>query len=411
VKTQANFHRINRRTLLGCLGAGLSAGDWPQHLGPARNGFYADADFTWSGGPLQTAWTRKVGAGFAPPVAAGGKVFIFHRLNDEEIIEALDARTGKLLWKAAYSTGYRDDFGFDEGPRGAPCVAGATIYTYGAEGTLTASDAATGKRLWQRNAMKDFGAPKGYFGAVCAPVVFENKVLVGVGGANGGGIVAFGQSDGKTHWQALSDEAGYSSPVIAPLNGQPRAVFFTRTGLAVLDPRDGKVHAQHRWRSRSAASVNAATPLVSGNQIFLTASYGTGAVLLDLSSGQPKEVWSGDDSLSAHYATPVLKDGFLYGYHGRQEMGAELRCVEWKTGKVRWTNERFGAGSIVLVRNRILMVRETGQVVLAEANPAGFQGVATHKAFDGGVRAYPAIAGGMLFLRNTTDQLTAFRAA
>jgi len=401
----------SRRSILSLLGPGaVAAGDWPQHLGPARNGFYPDGDFGWNGGGLQTAWTYSIGAGFAGPVAAGGKVYIFHRVGNNEVLESLDAKSGKALWKSEYGTGYRDDFGFDEGPRGTPCVADGRVYTYGAEGTLTATEAASGKRVWQRAAMKEFSAPKGYFGAVCAPVVFEGKVLVGVGGANGGGIVAFDGGTGKTVWQALSDEAGYSSPVIAPLNGQPRAVFFTRTGLAVLDPGSGKVMAQMRWRSRSAATVNAATPLVSGNQIFLTASYGTGAVLVDMSSGAPKEVWSGDDSMSCHYATPVLKDGYLYGYHGRQETGAELRCVEWKSGKVKWANDKFGAGSILLVRNRILMVRDTGQMVLAEAVPAGFKGVATHRAFTGTVRANPAIAGGVLFVRDATNQLAAFKA-
>ena len=385
-------------------------GDWPQHLGPARNGFYPDSDFAWNGGALQTAWTYAIGAGFAGPVAAGGRVFVFHRVGNNEVLEALDAKSGKAVWKTQYGTAYRDDFGFDEGPRATPCVADGRVYSYGAEGTLTGTDAARGKRLWQRAAMKEFLSPKGYFGAVCAPVVFENKVLIGVGGANGGGIVAFEAATGKTAWQALNDEAGYSSPVVAVLNGQPRAVFFTRNGLAVLDPGSGKVMAQMKWRSRSAATVNAATPLVLGNQIFLTASYGTGAILVDMSAGQPKEVWSGDDSLSCHYATPVLRDGFLYGYHGRQETGAELRCVEWKTGKVKWTNDKFGAGSILLVRNRILMVRETGQVVLAEAVPSGFKEVATHRAFAGTVRANAALAGGMLFVRNAADQLAAFRA-
>lgn len=400
-----------RRAILPLLGAGGTlAGGWPQHLGPARNAFYADGDFGWNGGGLKTLWTAPVGAGFAAPVAAGGRLFVFHRVGGNEVLESLDVKTGKAGWKSEYATGYRDDFGFDEGPRAAPCVAEGRVYTYGAEGTLTATDAATGKRAWQRAAMKDFGAPKGYFGAACSPLVFDGKVLVGVGGANGGGIVAFDAATGKNVWQALSDEAGYSSPVVAPLNGAPRAVFFTRTGLAVLDPGTGKVLAQMRWRSRSAASVNAATPIVSGNQIFLTASYGTGAVLVDMSSGAPREVWSGDDSMSCHYSTPVLKDGFLYGYHGRQETGAVLRCVEWKTGKVTWEKGDFGAGSILLVKNRILMMRETGQLVLAEATPAGFKGVAVHRVFDKGVRAYPALAGGTLFVRNVVDQLVALRA-
>ncbi len=112
--------------------------------------------------------------------------------------------------------------------------------------------------------------------------------------------------------------------------------------------------------------------------------------------------------MSCHYATPVLHDGHLYGYHGRQEMGAELRCVEFKTGKVRWAQTGFGAGSILLVRNRILMVRETGQIVLAEAAPGAFRGVATHRAFEGTVRAYPAIAGGMLYVRDAGTRLAAF---
>lgn len=402
---------IGRRSVISLLGAGsIAAGDWPQHLGPARNGYYPDGDFAWAGGPLQTVWKRAVGAGFAGPVAAGGRLFVFHRVGSEEVLEALDWKTGKGVWKASYPTGYRDDFGFDEGPRGTPCVADGRVFTYGAEGTLTAFDAGTGKRLWQRAAAREFSAPKGYFGAVCAPVVFEGRVLVGVGGANGGGVVAFDAVSGKTVWQALNDEAGYSSPVVAVLNGSARAVFFTRAGLAVLDALTGKVMAQMRWRSRSAASVNAATPIVSGSFVFLTASYGTGAVLLDMSSGQPKEVWSGDESMSCHYATPVLRDGFLYGYHGRQEMGAVLRCVEFKTGKVRWEKEGFGAGSVLLVRNRLLLVREEGQIVLAEATPSGFKGVAVHRVFDRGVRAYPALAGGMLFVRNVVDELVALRA-
>lgn len=382
--------------------------DWPQHLGPARNGFYSGTDFHWTGGKLTQAWSRDVGAGFAAPSFLNGVVYLFHRLNNEEVLEAISPATGKTVWKTSYPTAYRDDFGFDEGPRAAPTLYGNRAYLHGADGVLTAVEIPGGKILWQRNILKEFSAPKGFFGAVCAPLVFENTVLLGSGGPNNGGIAAFDATTGKTVWQALSDEAGYSSPVIAPLGGQPRAIFFTRNGLAVLDPRSGKAISQFRWRSRSNASVNAATPLVSGNEVFLTASYGTGAVLLDLSAGQPKVIWSGDDSLSSHYATPVLKDGYLYGYHGRQEMGAALRCVEWKTGKVRWNIDGYGAGSILLAGNNLLLMRESGQVAIAPATPAAYKPAATFQALDATVRAYPAIGNGVLFIRNE-KRLAAFR--
>jgi outer membrane protein assembly factor BamB len=384
-------------------------GDWPQHLGPARNGLYPDTDFPWTAGALKSIWTREIGAGLAAPSAAAGKLYLFHRRGNEELLECFLLQNGKPEWSAKYPTSYRDDFGFDEGPRAAPCVSGGRVYTHGAEGTLTCFDAASGKRIWQRDTMRDFQVPKGFFGAACSPLVYDNHVLLGVGGPSNGGIVAFDTATGQTRWSALNDEAGYSSPIIATLAGEPHAIFFTRAGLAVLNPRDGKVVSQFRWRSRSQASVNAATPVVSGNQVFLTASYGTGAVLLDLANpGQPKPIWSNDDSLSAHYATPALKDGFLYGYHGRQEMGASLTCIEWQTGKVRWTIERFGAGSILLASSRILMVRENGEIVIAEATPAAYRPLAKYKALDGVVRAYPALAAGTLILRNE-NKLVALR--
>ena len=124
------------------------------------------------------------------------------------------------------------------------------------------------------------------------------------------------------------------------------AVFFTRTGLVAVDPASGKVLYQHRWRARQAASVNAATPIVSGDRIFLSASYGTGAVLLQIANNGVKPIWSGDESMSNHYSTSVLKDGYLYGFDGRQEFGQTLRCVELATGKVMWNVDGFGAGHV-----------------------------------------------------------------
>jgi hypothetical protein len=137
-----------------------------------------------------------------------------------------------------------------------------------------------------------------------------------------------------------------------------------------------------------------------GDQVFLTSSYEVGAALVDLTKTPLKPVWSGDESLSAHYATPVFKDGFLYGYHGRQEMGPELRCIEMKSGNVKWSTMRFGAGSILLVGGKLVVMREKGDLLIAEATPKGYKKLNEFKILDGVVRAYPALANGTLFVRN-----------
>jgi outer membrane protein assembly factor BamB len=196
--------------------------------------------------------------------------------------------------------------------------------------------------------------------------------------------------------------------VAAVIGGVRRALFFTREGLVDADPATGKVRSQFRWRSRSQASVNAATPLVYGNQVFLSASYGTGATLLDLSGAEPKVVWSGDDSLSSHYASSVLHEGYLYGFHGRQEHGQQLRCVEWKSGRVMWSVDGFGAGTVTLAGSRLLVLRENGEFAIAQASPKAFRTERQVTLLPGPVRSYPALAGGRLYARNE-DTLAAWK--
>jgi outer membrane protein assembly factor BamB len=267
-------------------------------------------------------------------------------------------------------------------------------------------DFATGKMLWSVDTRKVFDAPKGYFGVASSPVVDANRVMVNVGGKSGG-IVAFDAATGKTLWTSTADEASYSSPVIADINGQHTGVFFTRTGLVAVDPATGKVRYQMRWRSRQAASVNAATPIVVNDQIFLSASYSTGAVLLKVANNQVTPIWSGEESMSNHYSTSVLKDGYLYGFDGRQEFGQTLRCVELSTGKVMWNVDGFGAGSLLIAGESLVIMRESGELALAPASPKAFRFAARAQLLKGVVRAYPALANGRYYVRNDR-QLAAF---
>jgi outer membrane protein assembly factor BamB len=386
----------------------LAAQDWPQILGPNRNGIYTGPEivpsFPRSGPPA--LWKRNVGAGFAGPSVVGDRLILFHRVNNKETVEAMDANTGKTIWTFDYPTSYRDDFGFDEGPRAVPVIAGERVFTHGADGMLHGIELASGKMLWSVHSRKVFDAPKGYFGVASSPVVDGNRVLVNVGGTKGG-IVAFDAASGQTLWTATSDEPSYSAPIVADIGGQHTGVFFTRTGLVAVDPATGKVLYQYRWRARQAASVNAATPIVAGDRIFVSASYGTGAVLLQVAGNSVKPIWSGDESMSNHYSTSVLKDGYLYGFDGRQEFGQTLRCVELATGKVMWNVDGFGAGTLLVAGETLVIMRESGELALAPASPKAFRFNARAQLIKGVVRAYPALANGRYYVRND-GQLAAF---
>ena len=380
--------------------------DWPQFLGPTRNGNYGGpplADAWGASGP-KILWRKQVGQGFAGPAVVGNRVILFHRVGNEEVVESLDAANGNSIWRYAYRTAYRDDFGFDEGPRAVPVVADGVIYTFGAEGQLHAVDFAKGTRLWSEDTMKRFSVPKGFFGAAGSPLVDSGRVIANIGGEKAG-IVAFEAKTGKVIWTATDDDASYSSGVGATIGGRRSAVFLTRDSLVGLDPASGTVQFQRRWRARLAASVNAATPLVIGDQIFVSAQYGPGAGVLRVTGSQLMDVWTSDDVLSNHYATSVFYDGHLYGFHGRQEFGPSFRAVEFQTGTVKWSQEQFRAGSVLLAGDRLVITREGGELVLATASPQAFKPIARAQILQGVVRPYPALADGLLYVRNENTLL------
>ena len=169
------------------------AHDWPQFLGPQRNGVYTGPRLaaSWPAGGPKRVWRKPVGQGFAGPVVAGDRLILFHRVGNEEVVEALDARSGNPLWRFAYPTTYRDDFGFDEGPRAVPVVAQNRVYTFGAEGQLHALDLADGKRVWSVDTARRFGVPKGFFGAAGSPLVEDGRVIANIGGRDNGNCLLY----------------------------------------------------------------------------------------------------------------------------------------------------------------------------------------------------------------------------
>jgi outer membrane protein assembly factor BamB len=378
-------------------------GDWPQFLGPTRNSISTEMGLvsSWSKDGPPLVWQRETGAGFSGPAVAGENLILFHRVGDEEVVECLEASTGKSRWKFSYPTHYIDQFGFDPGPRSTPLIAGGKVYTLGAEGAFHCLDLDSGKKIWGRPLNEEFTVAKGFFGVATSPLIEGELILVNVGGKDAAGIVAFARDTGQEVWRATDHQASYSSPVAATLAGIRYAIFLTREGIVFLDPKTGSVKFNTRFRSRMNASVNAASPLAVDNTVFFSACYGPGAMLLAVAGDRFDEVWKNDESMSNHYNTCVADNGYLYGFHGRQESGARLRCVELKTGQIKWTSERAGCGSVILAEGKLIVLAEDGDLILIQPNPDSYKELARASVMSKPARSPIALANGRLYARDS----------
>jgi len=377
------------------------AEDWPQFLGPTRNGVYPSSlNLKWPKEGPKVLWQMKVGEGFSAPAIADGRLVLFHRVGDKERLDCVDARTGKAMWNYEHPTAYEDDFSRGNGPRATPAIADGRVFAFGPAGMFTCVNFTSGVKVWSIDTQKEFSAGKGFFGAACSPLIEGRAVLMNIGG-KGAGVVAFEAATGKVLWKAGNDEASYSSPVAATINGKRYVLSLTRKFLTALDPSTGKTYFDFPWQPAIHASVSAATPLVIGDLVFISASYGAGAAVLKFKESGPEKLWSGDDILSNHYATSVHHDGFLFGFDGRQEQGCNLRCVELKTGKVRWSLDRFGAGTVTLAGKDLLVLTEKGELIAGPASPSEFKPVARAQILPYGVRAYPAIVESLFYARSS----------
>ena len=392
--------------------APVLAGDWPQILGPTRNGIAQQESLaaTWPESGLKPAWTHPVGDGFAGTAVAQGKAIVFHRLQDEEVVDALDAATGKKLWKAQWKSTYRPSYVDDAGPRATPLIHDKSVYLFGAAGMLARVKLDDGQIEWQRDLFANFKTmrpkggepPEGYFGFGSSPLIAGGKLILNVGDVpNESGVAAFDLATGKTLWKVTSERASYSSPVTASYQNQEIAVVATRLKILGLDIATGKVLFEHPF-GRLGPAVTAANPVVIGSQFFVTGSYGFGAVFHDLSQKGAPELWNSDELLSSQYTTSISHRGHLIGVHGRQDLGrAELRCLDPVRRNVVWKSENFGYASLILADDKLLVLKTTGDLLLAPVSLTEFKPTASASLFNETTRALPAFANGRFYARDS----------
>ena len=360
------------------------AEDWPWFLGPRHDGtsLETDALLKWPKAGPKVLWKQAVGTGYSAPSILGDHVVIHHRLRDEEIVSCRNTTDGKVVWEHAYESTYTDPYGYNNGPRCSPILTAAHCYTLGAKGMLCCADMKTGKVIWQHDLQEEFDLPDWFFGVGCSPVLDGDRIIVPVGGHPNSGIVAFKRTTGEKVWEAVGKTTwngvtdihtgephewdgsemiiSYSSPIIATIHGRKHLLCLVRQGLVSLDPATGKQNFRYWFRPKVHESVNAARPVVVGDQIFLSAAYKLGSALIRVAKdGQSvEEVWTNRENMLAHWSTPIHVDGFIYGFSGRHENEGELRCIRLKDGEVVWKTTGFDGNLSELARDR-----ETGQII------------------------------------------------
>jgi len=386
-------------TFLSLLISSATGGDdWPQWRGPNRDGLSPETGLlqSWPAGGPPLVWKATgLGNGYSTVAVHQGRIFTLGAARDIEYLIALDAASGKELWRARLGRRYENNRG--DGPRGAPTVDGARVYALGGNGDLASVEAATGKIAWHVNLLSRFSAGNIGWGISESPLVLEDRVLVNAGG-RGGSLAALAKTDGATLWASESDEAGYSSAVVADIRGVRQAVFFTGERVLGVRVDDGSVLWSYRRVSNRTANV--ATPIVRGNFVFASSDYGTGCALLeiegDASGMSAREVYFHQD-MKNHHATSVLVDDTLFGFSS-----SILTALDFSTGEVLWRDRSVGKGSLVVADGRLYLFGENGVAGLAEATRAGYRETGRFELQTSGspTWSHPVVANGRLYLRD-----------
>jgi len=422
----------------------VSADDWPQWLGPERDGVWRESgiieEFPPHGPPVR--WRTPIGGGFAGPAVVADRVYVTDRKVGErerdpakpfergtvpgtERILCLDATDGSVIWKHEYDCTYT--VSYPSGPRTTPLVSAGKVYTLGAEGHLFCFDAATGKVIWFRELKKDYQIQSPVWGFSASPLLDGHCLICVVGGPESV-AVAFHKDSGKEIWRALSAiEPGYSPPMIYEAGGKRQLIIWHPEAVNSLDPQTGKVYWTEPFEVRAGLTI--ASPRKSGNLLFVTSFYGGPMMLrFDDSQATAKLLWKGNsnserktDKLHSIMSTPFIQDGFIYGVCSY----GQLRCITTDSGERIWESlEATGAtgntrsnidrwANAFLIKNgdRFFLANEKGDLIIAKLTPEGYQQLSqTHllkptNSMPGRdvVWSHPAFANRQAYMRNDEE--------
>ncbi|MCZ6727603.1 MAG: PQQ-binding-like beta-propeller repeat protein [Acidobacteria bacterium] len=370
--------------------------DWEAFLGSGGDSKSTETGILrdWPATGLRIAWAIETGEGYSAPAISRGRLFHFDRVGDQARLTCLESETGKELWQETYFTDYSDYYDYSNGPRTSPVVDGDRVYSLGVEGRLRCHRVTDGELLWDVDIVAQFGVVQNFFGVGGNPVVHDDLLIAMIGGSpagspkihsgevqgNGSGIVAFDKHTGEEVYRFSDELASYATPRLAVIHGRPWGFAFTRGGLLGFEPASGRQDFYFPWKAKLLESVNASTPVIVDDTVFISETYGPGSALLRVSPGAYEVVWQDPpgrgQALETHWNTPVFHQGYLYASSGRNTAGAELRCVRHATGEVLWRRDELGRATLLYVEGHFVVLSENGELRLIKASPQSYQEVA-----------------------------------
>jgi outer membrane protein assembly factor BamB len=384
-----------------CVSTHGFAADWPQWLGPNRNGSSPETGLLtkWPKEGPKVLWKVDGGEGYSSIAVANGRAFTLVQKNGKEWAIALDAVKGTTIWEKEVGPIYKNQFG--NGPRSTPTVDGKFVYVTSVSGPLVCLKFDNGDIVWQHDILKDFGGKITTWGLSASPLVDGNMVFA-IPGGPGAGVVAYDKTTGDVKWKSGSDPAAYATPMTVTVDGKKLLVVFNAFGLVGMDAKDGKELWRIKWKT--GFDVNICTPLAIDNQLFVASGEDVGSTLFDLGKGEkPTPAWQSlgkKGVMTTYWANAIYHEGYLYGLSGEFDKRIDLNCVDVKTGKLMWSRKDFGKGAMTLADGHLWMSTKAGDLVLVHCNPKSYLEKARVTEFLGENRTVPTIANGRMYVRD-----------
>lgn len=373
--------------------------DWPQWRGANRDAVSSETGLLeeWPEGGPRVVWRTKVGAGYSSVSISDGKLYTLWDEKESQYLFCLDASTGKEAWRRAVGTAFRNHYG--DGPRSTPLIDDGVVFAVGTQGRLVAVNKDTGDLLWQHELVAEYGAKLPSYGYASSPLVVDGRLLIEAGGKDAT-FMAFDKKNGEVAWRSENDSPAYSSPIHASIAGTDQVVFWSAHGLHSVSPDDGKVLWRYAWETFCPVTgdpLNTGTPIyIAPDRIYI--SSGSGAVLLRVARKdggfKVETVWESEE-MRSDVNTSVLLGNYIYGF----DRGT-LKCLDARTGEVRWRARGFQRGSLIAADGKLIVFGEGGNLALVDADPEGFVQKATAQILQGKNWTSPSLAAGKLYLRN-----------